>query len=550
MNRVTFAAVLCTLAAPAPALACGGFFCSSAPIDQAGETIVYGLEDDGTLTMSVQLRYEGDDDDFAWILPVVAPPELSLGSEALFDELRAATRLSFAIDNVTEGVCRPAPRCVSGSSCTSVSAGGGCGGGGSGETWTGGFVDAAAEPPRRDPPSQDAGMPTGGVTIYSQDTIGPYDSVVLGAATAQEVVDWLRDNNYDVPPESVPLLETYAEANNVFVALRLSSNARTRVIRPIVLRMPTSEACLPIRLTAIATVPDMPITAFFLGPAQVRPANYNTAMIDTNDIDFWRGTRSWDNAFEEEVTRLGGHAFATIYAGRTPALELELEEIDDLAAETDPASFLRALGERGYQTEPRLRELLEQLMPPPEGRDATRYYNCLFQGTTAACGAPQAFEPAILVDRIDAEITVPRAEAQALVHRHGTLTRLYTTMSAEDMTIDPVFVTDDGLPDQPNVLRAEWVTACSDDYFEGEAPQFWRVGDVTETLFEGLPANDREYCGRLGGVLAEDAMCPESSMSSGGGCLCAVGGTAPIQGGALFALAMVLLGRRIRRRQS
>jgi hypothetical protein len=77
MRRLTYLGLATMCAASLPiqtAHACGGFFCSSSPIDQAGETIVYGLEDDGTLTMAVQLRYAGDDDDFAWIMPVPAPP--------------------------------------------------------------------------------------------------------------------------------------------------------------------------------------------------------------------------------------------------------------------------------------------------------------------------------------------------------------------------------------------------------------------------------------------------------------------------------------------
>src|SRR5262245_12426023 len=63
MKRTLFVAVCCAIGLRAPiAHACGGFFCSTAPVDQSSERIVYGLEADGTLTMAVQIQYRGSDD--------------------------------------------------------------------------------------------------------------------------------------------------------------------------------------------------------------------------------------------------------------------------------------------------------------------------------------------------------------------------------------------------------------------------------------------------------------------------------------------------------
>lgn len=45
--------------------------------------------------MSVQIEYEGEDDDSAWILPVPVPPELSVGSDALFEALEFETEPRF-----------------------------------------------------------------------------------------------------------------------------------------------------------------------------------------------------------------------------------------------------------------------------------------------------------------------------------------------------------------------------------------------------------------------------------------------------------------------
>ncbi|MCB9593784.1 MAG: DUF2330 domain-containing protein [Sandaracinaceae bacterium] len=555
MNRTHIAAMaFCALSlAPHAASACGGFFCSTTPIEQAGETIVYGLEDDGTLTMSVRINYTGDDDDFAWILPVVAPPELSIGTDALFDQLRRVTEPSFLTTYETAGTCREHPRCVYEGSCGTAYDGSGCGYDASGSApWTGDYVDAAAGASDASAPVADASAPPDpGVMVFSQGPIGPYESVVLGAATAAEVVAWLQEKGYQVPDASIPLLETYAAAGQVFVALRLRSNVDTRAIRPITLRMPTTEACLPIRLTAIATVPELPITTFFLGRLPVTPANYSTVELQPDQIGYWTGARSWRRDLTTEIQRMGGQAFATDYSGPTPALTLETQTVDDLATEVDAAVYIQQLAARGHQGDPLLLELFETYIQPPAdwGGASRDYYNCLFVSGVVSCGEPLAFDPAGLTEQITAQIVEPRAEAHALVHRHNHLTRLYTAMRPQDMTLDAVFVQDEGIEDRSNVYFARRVTACSAEYFSEDAPEHWDLDGVVVPISSGRVVSDHSYCAGLGAIPASEATeCPEMSSSSGG-CLCMVGGTAPIQGGVLFSIALLLGARRLRRRR-
>lgn len=546
MRRLTYLGLATVCAASMhvrAAYACGGFFCSSSPIDQAGETIVYGLEDDGTLTMAVQIRYSGDDDDFAWIVPVPAPPEISLGTDVLFDALRGATEPVFVTRERVDGYCRPHPRCEYADG-SAAGGGGGCGPSGGGGGWTGGYVDASSPPtldPVADAGAHDSG---GGVTVFSQGSIGPYDTVVLGAATADEVVTWLREHDYDVPDASLPLLQAYEGSRQIFVALRLASNPETRQIRPIVLRMATDEACLPIRLTAVATVPDLPITAFFLGDARVVPFNYSSVDVDVGRLGFWRGELTWEAEVTRAVDAMGGQAFVTDYAGPTPAVSIELPAVTDLAEEADPARFLRAVSARGYPGDALLRELYERYLVPPEGSEARAYYNCLARDPTSECGAPARFDPSGLSAAIEAQITTPRREAHALVYRHGRLTRLFTTMSAAEMTIDPIFVVDEGSPDVSNVHRATQVTECSDTYYEEDAPSHWELGDTILPIRAGTPADDAAYCRSLGAYLEGTA--PRTSSRSSG-CLCGVAGVGSVQWGALAVVAAVALARRRRR---
>ena len=335
--------------------------------------MVYSFEEDGTLTMSVRIQYQGDDEDFAWILPVVAPPELSIGSDALFDELLAATEPTFGVNSRTEGACRPRPQCVENGSCTGVGGGDfGCGAYSPGGGWTGDYIDPPgfSDAGTFDSGSRDSGAIDPGVTVYSEGTVGPYDTVVLGATTAAEVLSWLADHGYDIPATSEPLLETYAAQNHVFVALRLSANASTSLLAPLTMRMAVDEACLPIRLTAIATVDDMPIRAFFLGRQRVVPFNYSTAAVDTSDLNLYLGRgRSYGARVSEAVDALGGQAFVTDYAGRTPAIQLELESVLDLADSTSASDFLRALRSRGYSGDRRLLDIFQRyIVPRPRRR--------------------------------------------------------------------------------------------------------------------------------------------------------------------------------------
>lgn len=498
-----------SLAVPMRALACGGFFCSSSPVDQAGERVVYAREIDGSLTMAVEIQYAGFDDDFAWIIPVPAPPEISLGTSALFDELDRATRPTFVYEQRIEGTCRDYPRCVRSDGTEPV--GGVCSDDTSVRPPT--YVDTMPEPPP-DPVLDDGTITDGGVTVFSEAPVGPYETVVLGATTAAEVVEWLSVRGYDIPSSSLPLLEPYAALGNVFVALRLSADRASSALRPIVLRSSAGEACLPIRLTAIATVPELPITAFFLGASPVVARNYSSAIVDVDNPALYTGLERWSDAVAAEVDRLDGHAFSTDYSGRTPLLALALPSVNDLGGEDDPQRFLGSLVERGYQGDALLLEVLERHLLPPPGLDAGSYYNCLLGQGASACGTASGFDPHGLAATIEAEITRPRAEADALVRRQPRLSRLFTTLSPEEMTIDPVFVEDDGAPDIANVHRAVLVTHCGEEHYLGEAPQDLVIGEGTALdlragghavpVREAVRADDVAYCRRFGAVVADE----------------------------------------------
>ena len=530
------------------AAACGGFFCSTQPVLQAGEEVVYALQADGTVVMSVRIDYSGDDEDFAWIVPVPVVPELGVGTDALFDALDAPTRPTFTTNRLTRGTCRSSPICVERSSCDSV--GGGCGGSTPGPTFSGPLgprpvFDAGAAS------SPDASAPDAStVEVYSETTVGAYETVVLGASTGAEVVRWLREHDYQIPAGSEPLLETYAAQGQKFVALRLAPQGNLiRRTHPLTLRMNTAEACLPIRLTAIATTPDMPITAYFLSESRVTPVNYSSADIDLTEplLYGFGGAQAYRTRVAEAVDALGGRAFLTEYAGATPdAMAAAIPEygaVDDLAEETNFGELIIALVERGYALEGDMLALLERYMTAPADRTPEIFYACVQR--RVYCGVPTHFDAPGLVAAIESNLRGPANEARALLANRPYTTRLFTTMDAAEMTVDPFFVEDPDLSPVSSQHVADYVALCSADYLAQDVPTQWEIGGAVYPDREGSMSTDQSYCASLGGVPSSEA--PSCSEPSSGGGICTAAGVMPMQGGVLGGLLLMFLVRRRRR---
>lgn len=532
------ALALTTTAAPPVAEACGGFFCSrSSPMSQAGEKIVFSVEDDGTTTTHVQILYSGRSESFAWILPVPSVPELSVGTDLLFDGLDPATAPQFPLARTTEGTCRRVPTCPAPDSGSRAALDAG-----------GGFADAAAS---------DASPSSPPVTVHLREAVGPYDAAVISSDDATAVQTWLADNGYDVPDAANEHVAHYVEKNDYFVALKLLSDRTSGEIQPIVLRYQERQPCIPIRLTSIATVPDMPITAWVLGPGRATPYNYLSVEPDLNDRALWLGGANYAAKVTAAVEAAGGRAFVTEYAGAVPSISIAVPDVEDLRTVTDPAEVVRQLSLRGLSADAQLLGILLRHIPPPDGTDAPSFYNCLVdRGCSAHDGylATLAFDPSALVDDLNTAIVTPREEALAMLARHPKLTRLFTTMDAEDMTEDPVFTLEESMPDVSNVHRATLVTECGPDYFEWSAPQRIELpSGVAQRVRAGraYTGTDAEYCEERGpagwggsGGTAE----PDGRRAGGGGSCSASSLPSGVGGGVALASALLLVVLRRRRR--
>lgn len=525
------------------ARACGGFFCSSPtqPIAQGGEKIVFALDTDGSITAVVQITYSGPADTFAWVLPVPSVPTVSVGTSALVQGLDQATMPSFMRTPPRfEGTCVE-PHCSYPSSGSA-----GCCFGAS-ATGRRGYTDAAAI--ALDAASSDGGPGAdSGITVLARAEVGPYNYVVFTGPTSMAIHDWLVTNGYLVPATTVPLLDPYVAQHSNFIAVKLSKGATppgelpsvVGDLAPLVLHYASGEPCIPIRLTALATIPDMPITAFFLADADVRPDNYlETELPDDPTLWTVGGTGTYDTVLSRAADDAGGHAWIREYTGRVPSVTIPAPDVSALASDTDPRAFMAQLTRTGLALDEQMLALLSDALPPPAGVAADAFFSCLASlcATYDAYLRTVPFDPVATEARIDTEVVGPRRDAMRMLTTHTRLTRLATTMSADEMTLDPTFAVAATAHDVSNVHTATTVTKCSAAYLSYQAPVVLRMPSGAEaTLTAGTPyPGDAAFCPRYGG------------RAAGG---CAIGSPAPPV--APFVVAFVVLAGawRLQRRLS
>jgi hypothetical protein len=74
---------------------------------------------------------------------------------------------------------------------------------------------------------------------------------------------------------------------------------------------------------------------------------------------------------------------------------------------------------------------------------------------------------------LESDVVAPARLVQQLLDAHPSFTRLYSTLSAAEMTVDPLFTFNATLPPVSNLHNADRIIECRRGYYESEAP--WRI---------------------------------------------------------------------------
>lgn len=438
---LTAGALLGATLTPTPAQACGGTFCDSGPtampVDQSGENILFVMDGDH-VEAHVQIQYEGSAERFAWIVPMPEIPEVSVGSQRLFENLLRSSVPSYGQQ-------------LSFDQCGVGAGQGGTSSGGSGGSASGGGSGGSSG--------------GGGPTVVFRESVGSFEVVALQGGTATEVVEWLDTNGYQNVDSAPALLNKYVQKGFVFVALKLSAGADTDEIHPLVFRYQGDEPCVPIELTAVAAVEDMGIRTFFLGDDRVVPTNYKHVTLNPARLDWLQSGANYTQTVSRAVDSpiASGHAFVTEYAGNSSIVPTF--DIRDAAwsvlplSDVTPETLIDILEQQNlilcnqWDTEcsynhPLLRPLLEQYLPVPEGMTDVAFYDCV------ACWIDrvddEAWDAVKLAEDFSERIVEPGDHALNLLGKYPYLTRMFTTMSPSEMTEDPMFHARADLPEVDN----------------------------------------------------------------------------------------------------
>ena len=432
-----------------PADACGGFFCDNAqPVLQNAERIVFGIEDGGNVEMHVQIAYEGPSEDFAWIVPTPAEPELFVTTSALFTQLSLVSQPRFFLQTEVEGTCRA-------------------------RDYTDMTDDASFSDGVPDYGSSYTATDAGyDVSVIGEKPVGPYDTVVLSAASVEDLTGWLGANGYDIPAELEPVLEPYLAAGNLFVALKLQKDRDTGDLTPLGMTYAAEKASIPVQLTSVAATPDMRLEAYVLGGARGVPESYLHVGINDAAIDWWTGGSNYADVITQAADEAGGQAFATDFAGSTERWASTFDtsgwnRAEALAAE-DPFEWsrvvLRAL--RGV-VPAELGNIVENHVALPEGVSGLTWIQ--YPEYFGIDPEGPAFDVVAATLDVEAFVIEPMGRAFDLVNRHATVSRMTSSISPVEMTVDPVFALNADMPQQVSEQHnATLVFECSEDRYPDE----------------------------------------------------------------------------------
>lgn len=304
-------AFVTTASMPKPAEACGGLFCSTNPVDQNAERILFEVHETGEVTATVEISYSGDPASFSWIVPVPETPS------ALDVAPPSALRL---LDMATAPVIVPPP-----TTCSDPMRG---------------FDQALPGPP-----SADAGSVNdaegGGVVVEDLPVVGPYDPEVVSSDDPEALIAWLEENQYLITDEMKPFIAEYTQAGFKFLGVKLVPDAGVSDISPLSFTCPTPDGAplIPIKLTAVASEPEMGILAFVAGQERFSTLNYRSMTVDTDRVQF--DPRTQQSNYYPLVSWLvdqeGGKAFVTEYADASADAQSAVDNVFLSTADVDDA---------------------------------------------------------------------------------------------------------------------------------------------------------------------------------------------------------------------
>jgi len=390
--------------------ACGGFWCSlQAPVEQSAEQIIFIDNPDETVTAVIQIQYQGPSEKFAWVVPIPGDPKIAVSSNTAFQRLRDATDPEYQLKVEVEGMCDP--------SFTGYPVGAM-------------FANGAS------------------ISIVSMGSVGPYDYTTIAVDpqlpdAADAAIEWFRENGYDLSGVDAAVLGPYLDEGLNLLAFKLTKTAAesSGSIRPVILTYESERPMIPIRPTAVAAQNDMGIRVWVSAMTQAVPVNYKSLVINEALINWFQYLTNYDEVVTAAANEAGGQGFVTELAGSS-------EEYEQLIwSEQDQTNWTMIRGQTYADGIDAIWAANGAYNGWEGWRDAIMASTTLPQGATFDEFArdPNSFKGRATVDtqkffeELRTKVIEPISKTQDLLVSRPYLTRMYSTMSADEMTMDPAF---------------------------------------------------------------------------------------------------------------
>jgi len=435
----------------------------SVPIVQAGERIAFSMKD-GIVTSHIQVQYSGEAQEFGWLLPLPSLPTMELGTDELFVQLINQTQPKYRLNREYVGDCPFDPN-----------RGGGFNGSPSSDSNEGGGQ----------------GPEDGSSPLVMQASVGPYDYAVLRADSKQPMLDWLAENGFFVPAGTDSVVDPYIRTGAYFLALKLRKGNDVGDLQPVVVKYQSELPMIPIILTSVAADPNMGVLVWVLGKDRAIPRNYFHTLLNDAKVDWINfGANYVDVVTKAANEAERGQTFVTEYAGTSSVMVDRLDpdwrfgDVVELSKITDAQEYINYLNSYGFPVaDPTgfsqatystpLLSLLQRELPVPaallaDGVEPNDYYiNISYylgwyreENPEKFTDLDLVFDPNQLTTDIKERIIEPTINAGAMFRQNQYLTRMFTTMSADEMTRDPVFSFNPDLPEVSNVHNARLIYYC------------------------------------------------------------------------------------------
>ena len=276
------------------AQACGACF---VPPDEntqvTGHRMIFATSMQQT-TLYDQISWAGSPESFSWVLPIHGQVDVKLSADALFAFLGAQS--SVQVSPPPLNCPGPPPGCEYPSSGGGDFDGAG-GAGGATSTNT-----------------------TTGVTVISQETVGPYETVQLKSDDPAALQTWLADHGYVVPDDVKPVVDAYQQEGFDFLAMKLVPGQDVNSMRPVRITTQGAGLTLPLRMVAGGTGAVTPITLFLMSEGRYQAKNFPNLLLDESTLVFHYAdyTSNYEPLIKTMFDASGGTGWLTQYANAFP----------------------------------------------------------------------------------------------------------------------------------------------------------------------------------------------------------------------------------------